>query len=87
MTMLIFFQTRNPHAVQPHLRKCFDGISKLEFGVKVIGSLGDDPTAIPIGADIIFTTDIIAMLSPEGERVELIKVNIFLNKVNIGINY
>ena len=28
----ILSQTRNPHAVQPHLRKCFDAISKLEFG-------------------------------------------------------
>lgn len=29
----ILAQTRNPLAVQPHLRKCFDAISKLEFGV------------------------------------------------------
>lgn len=28
----ILAQTRNPHAVQPHLRKCFDAIAKLEFG-------------------------------------------------------
>jgi len=27
----ILAQTRNPQAVQPHLRKCFDAISKLEF--------------------------------------------------------
>ncbi|OON20089.1 dynein heavy chain, region 2 [Opisthorchis viverrini] len=27
----ILAQTRNPLAVQPHLRKCFDAISKLEF--------------------------------------------------------
>uniref|UniRef100_A0A803U0S0 Dynein axonemal heavy chain 6 n=1 Tax=Anolis carolinensis TaxID=28377 RepID=A0A803U0S0_ANOCA len=27
----ILAQTRNPQAVQPHLRKCFDSISKLEF--------------------------------------------------------
>uniref|UniRef100_A0A8C3J240 Dynein axonemal heavy chain 6 n=1 Tax=Chrysemys picta bellii TaxID=8478 RepID=A0A8C3J240_CHRPI len=44
----ILAQTRNPQAVQPHLRKCFDSISKLEF---------------------VFTNDILAMLSPEGERV------------------
>lgn len=29
----ILAQTRNPLAVQPHLRKCFDAISKLEFAV------------------------------------------------------
>ncbi|EGD81584.1 dynein heavy chain 6 [Salpingoeca rosetta] len=28
----ILAQTRNPQAVQPHLRKCFDAIQKLEFG-------------------------------------------------------
>ena len=30
----ILAQTRNPRAVQPHLRKCFDAIAKLEFGTK-----------------------------------------------------
>ena len=30
----ILAQTRNPLAVQPHLRKCFDAIAKLEFGVQ-----------------------------------------------------
>ena len=28
----ILSQTRNPQAVQPHMRKCFDAIQKLEFG-------------------------------------------------------
>uniref|UniRef100_F7E4I9 Dynein axonemal heavy chain 6 n=1 Tax=Ornithorhynchus anatinus TaxID=9258 RepID=F7E4I9_ORNAN len=46
----ILAQTRNPQAVQPHLRKCFDAIAKLEF---------------------VFTNDILAMLSPEGEKVSL----------------
>lgn len=50
--------------MQPHLRKCFDAISKLEFGVV---STKDEQQ---------LTSDIIAMLSPEGERVPLGKVNI-----------
>jgi dynein heavy chain len=29
--LIFFVQTRNPHAVQHHLQKCFDGIAKLEF--------------------------------------------------------
>ncbi|KAJ3105519.1 Dynein heavy chain 6, axonemal [Phlyctochytrium planicorne] len=52
----ILSQTRNPHAVQPHLSKCFDAIKSLEFS-------SSDPKSI----------DIIAMLSPEGERVPFTK--------------
>ncbi|XP_047601385.1 dynein axonemal heavy chain 6 isoform X2 [Lutra lutra] len=65
----ILAQTRNPQAVQPHLRKCFDSISKLEFAVmpltegKIPGVEGE--------SEKIYTNDILAMLSPEGERVSL----------------
>ncbi|KAI8850637.1 hypothetical protein BC829DRAFT_441991 [Chytridium lagenaria] len=52
----ILSQTRNPHAVQPHLSKCFDAIKTLEFS-------SADPKSI----------DIIAMMSPEGERVPFAK--------------
>ncbi|XP_015279206.1 PREDICTED: dynein heavy chain 6, axonemal [Gekko japonicus] len=57
----ILAQTRNPQAVQPHLRKCFDSISKLEFAF----------TAPAEGEEKVLTNDILAMLSPEGERVGL----------------
>ncbi|CAG9827749.1 unnamed protein product [Diabrotica balteata] len=69
----ILAQTRNPHAVQPHLRKCFDAIAKLEFGVKV----PDEPEEVDAKVkdespvEVVLTTDIIAMISPEGERVAL----------------
>ncbi|XP_055843876.1 dynein axonemal heavy chain 6 [Episyrphus balteatus] len=55
----ILAQTRVPQAVQPHLRKCFDAISKLEFGQKESGD----------GGKMIATNDIVAMLSPEGEKL------------------
>ena len=58
----ILSQTRNPQAVQPHLRKCFDAIAKLDF-TKMKNEHGEE----------VFTTDILAMLSPEGERVSLTK--------------
>ncbi|KAJ8737519.1 hypothetical protein PYW08_000114 [Mythimna loreyi] len=87
----ILAQTRNPHAVQPHLRKCFDAIAKLEFGVKLPESemeITDEGTLVEremsfFTRDLLqaklaktarpedLTTDIIAMLSPEGERVNL----------------
>ncbi|VDP28696.1 unnamed protein product [Schistosoma curassoni] len=58
----ILAQTRNPLAVQPHLRKCFDAIMKLEFGITSDSMNKDEP---------VYTNDILAMLSPEGERVSL----------------
>ena len=63
----ILAQTRNPHAVQPHLRKCFDAINKLEFagGPPPAGGNPDET----IGGTI--SNDILAMISPEGERVSL----------------
>nr|XP_031828293.1 dynein heavy chain 6, axonemal [Nomia melanderi] len=57
----ILAQTKNPHAVQRHLQKCFDAIHRLEFGTK------ESET----GEELILTTDIVAMISPEGERVPL----------------
>ncbi|CAB3225668.1 unnamed protein product [Arctia plantaginis] len=87
----ILAQTRNPHAVQPHLRKCFDAIAKLEFGVKLPesemevteeGNLVEREmsffTRDALQAKLAktakpedLTTDIIAMLSPETERINL----------------
>ncbi|KTF76182.1 hypothetical protein cypCar_00045330 [Cyprinus carpio] len=60
----ILAQTRNPQAVQPHLRKCFDAISQLEFGLLTPGE-GET------GEKIQYTNDILAMVSPEGEKVAL----------------
>ena len=55
----ILSQTKNPRAVQPHLRKCFDAIASLTFG--------KNPDTGK------FTNDILAMNSPEKEEVPLVK--------------
>lgn len=80
----ILSQTRNPHAVQPHLQKCFDAISKLEFGSaaqppptpsaaeKPVTPTGERPASAGKAAETK-TNDILAMISPEGERVGLTK--------------
>ncbi|XP_069845209.1 dynein axonemal heavy chain 6 isoform X1 [Dipodomys merriami] len=65
----ILAQTRNPQAVQPHLRKCFDSISRLEFAL-MPPTEGKIP-GIDTEPEKIYTNDILAMLSPEGERVSL----------------
>jgi hypothetical protein len=31
MTVSVFLQTRDPRAVQPHMRKCFDSIQSILF--------------------------------------------------------
>ena len=84
----ICFQTRNPHAVQPHLRKCFDAITKLEFGTKSAAENEEEQNVPRKSTATVLTTDIMAMISPEGERVELTKglkargnVEIWLGKV------
>ena len=45
----ILAQTRNPLAVQPHLRKCFDAISKLEFAIAAPASTEGKTTPEPGG--------------------------------------
>lgn len=77
----ILAQTRNPHAVQPHLRKCFDAIALLQFGTKDSGE-----------GKAVMTNDIIAMISPEGEKILLgvvgdfqrWELNIFYQNHKIG---
>lgn len=47
--------------MQRHLQKCFDAIFRLEFGATEAGPMGQKK----------LSNDIVAMISPEGERVEL----------------
>lgn len=54
--LMILSQTKDPTAVQPHMGKCFEGISRVRFNK---------------------TNEVIeAMLSVEGEQVELRPVNV-----------
>jgi len=48
----ILSQTRNPHAVQPHLRKCFDNINRIQFtedeeSREVIAMVSAEPENMP----------------------------------------
>ncbi|XP_070535810.1 dynein axonemal heavy chain 6-like isoform X2 [Ptychodera flava] len=69
----ILSQTRNPQAVQPHLRKCFDAIARLEFGSDVVPKSSDGKTTPSQEAEAskLSANDILAMLSPENEKVGL----------------
>ncbi|XP_028297484.1 dynein heavy chain 6, axonemal-like, partial [Gouania willdenowi] len=63
----ILAQTRNPQAVQPHLRKCFDAIHQLEFALlpEQSGDTGQQ--------ELGYSKDILRMVSPEGEKVGFTK--------------
>ncbi|KAG7265208.1 hypothetical protein CRUP_027697 [Coryphaenoides rupestris] len=75
----ILAQTRNPQAVQPHLRKCFDSVARLEFALAPAdvsppgpqmegggGGGGGGGGAEP--PERVYSNDILAMVSPEGEK-------------------
>uniref|UniRef100_A0A3Q3ICB6 AAA+ ATPase domain-containing protein n=1 Tax=Monopterus albus TaxID=43700 RepID=A0A3Q3ICB6_MONAL len=70
----ILAQTRNPQAVQPHLRKCFDAIKQLEFAVLHEQPPGATGIVRDAGEqEAIYTKDILYMVSPEGEKVGFTK--------------
>lgn len=66
----ILAQTRNPQAVQPHLRKCFDAITRLEFALLPEQPSGATGTVVNAGEQsAVYSNDILFMISPEGEKV------------------
>uniref|UniRef100_A0A8C3AFB1 Dynein axonemal heavy chain 6 n=1 Tax=Cyclopterus lumpus TaxID=8103 RepID=A0A8C3AFB1_CYCLU len=70
----ILAQTRNPQAVQPHLRKCFDSIKRLEFASLPEPSGTNTGTVLDVGEqEAVSSKDILNMVSPEGEKVRLTK--------------
>ncbi|KAG7222919.1 hypothetical protein INR49_015972, partial [Caranx melampygus] len=68
----ILAQTRNPQAVQPHLRKCFDAITQLEFALLPKQPSLESGKVLDGGEqETIYSKDILYMVSPEGEKVVL----------------
>jgi dynein heavy chain len=66
----ILSQTRNPHAVQPHLRKCFDNINRIKFteeedSREVRAMVSAEPENMP--EEVAFNENVIIS---EGDKVE-----------------
>ncbi|XP_015588713.1 dynein heavy chain 3, axonemal [Cephus cinctus] len=50
----ILSETKDPQRVQPHLKKCFEGISKLRFNKEqeIVGMLSDEDEYVPMSGKI-----------------------------------
>ncbi|XP_015509159.2 dynein axonemal heavy chain 3 isoform X1 [Neodiprion lecontei] len=74
----ILSETKDPQRVQPHLKKCFEGISKLRFTKEqeIIGMLSDEDEYVPMSTKI-FPADAKGLVEKWLSQVEkLMKVSL-----------
>lgn len=66
----ILSETKDPLRVQPHLKKCFEGIHQLDFNVdeEVVGMISAEKERVPFSGRIV----------PADAKVGMINILIFI---------
>ncbi|KAM4725109.1 LOW QUALITY PROTEIN: dynein axonemal heavy chain 3-like [Anableps anableps] len=82
----ILSQTKNPLSVQPHLKKCFEGIAKLEFTEKleITGMISSEKEMVPF-TDKIYPAQAKGMVEKWLQEVESLMLNSVRHVIHQGL--
>nr|XP_019946415.1 PREDICTED: dynein heavy chain 3, axonemal [Paralichthys olivaceus] len=82
----ILSQTKDPLCVQPHLKKCFEGIAKLEFNedMEIIGMISSEKETVPF-TEKIYPAEAKGMVEKWLLQVEKLMLKSVRNVIHQGV--